>query len=197
MNRAHFLNTMWHHLAVIPEEERKEYMADYEAHFEFGMQNGKTEEDIVFELGDPYELAMELLRERQRSSMTATAEPEYPVYGHASMKEQQARDKRSVRTVFTIIGLVFLNMVMVPLLISAWLAWFSFALAALVCIASPILVGIDALINTFYIAKLSMSSIMVGIGIFLGMGVTAATRGLSSWTKLYIGWNRAVTKGER
>lgn len=48
-------------LLALPERERMEILEEYDAHFEFGKQQGRTEEEIARELGVPEELAMELL----------------------------------------------------------------------------------------------------------------------------------------
>jgi hypothetical protein len=72
MTKAQFLTTLRMKLSVLPPEECNELMEDYESHFAFGLQNGKSEEEIVAELGDPEELAKEALGSRYV--------PERPVY---------------------------------------------------------------------------------------------------------------------
>lgn len=72
MTKAHFMATLRLKLSVLPPEECNELMEDYESHFAFGLQNGKTEEEIVAELGDPEELAKEALGSRYV--------PEQPIY---------------------------------------------------------------------------------------------------------------------
>lgn len=72
MTKAQFMTMLRMKLSMLPPEEYNELMEDYESHFAFGMQNGKTEEEIVAELGDPEELAKEALGSRYI--------PERPVY---------------------------------------------------------------------------------------------------------------------
>lgn len=72
MTKAQFMATLRLKLSVLPPEECNELMEDYESHFAFGLQNGKTEEEIVAELGDPEELAKEALGSRYV--------PEQPIY---------------------------------------------------------------------------------------------------------------------
>ena len=72
MTKAKFMATLRLKLSVLPPEECNELMEDYESHFAFGLQNGKTEEEIVAELGDPEDLAKEALGSRY--------EPEQPIY---------------------------------------------------------------------------------------------------------------------
>ena len=43
----------------MPEKERRDILLDYEEHFNSGLSEGKTEEEIVSELGTPEEVAAE------------------------------------------------------------------------------------------------------------------------------------------
>ncbi|EPY14254.1 hypothetical protein PAAL66ix_03736 [Paenibacillus alvei A6-6i-x] len=64
MNNMHkqlFMLQLKMGLLSLPEAERNEILAEYDAHFEFSKQQGRTEEEIARELGDPEELAAELL----------------------------------------------------------------------------------------------------------------------------------------
>lgn len=64
MHREYFLLKLKYGLMSLPAEDRDEILAEYDAHFEFGKQQGRTEEEIAKELGDPEELAVELLEAR-------------------------------------------------------------------------------------------------------------------------------------
>lgn len=57
MNKMDFMNELSAALQGISEEERVEILYDYEEHFAIGKQNGKSEQEICFELGSPRELA--------------------------------------------------------------------------------------------------------------------------------------------
>lgn len=61
MHKQLFMLQLKMGLLSLPEEERNEILAEYDAHFEFSKQQGRTEEEIARELGDPEELAAELL----------------------------------------------------------------------------------------------------------------------------------------
>lgn len=61
MHKQLFMLQLKMGLLSLPEAERNEILAEYDAHFEFSKQQGRTEEDIARELGDPEELAAELL----------------------------------------------------------------------------------------------------------------------------------------
>jgi uncharacterized membrane protein len=63
MTRALFLAHLKDSLSGMPEEERAEIVADYEAHFADGLAAGRSETDIEASLGDPTRLAKELSAE--------------------------------------------------------------------------------------------------------------------------------------
>lgn len=56
MNKTEFLNIISNGLCDFPEKIRKEILADYEEHFASGTAEGKTESEIINELGDPYKI---------------------------------------------------------------------------------------------------------------------------------------------
>lgn len=60
MNKQHFMTKLRYELLSLPEREREDILQEYDAHFEFGKQQGRTEEEIARELGVPEELAQEL-----------------------------------------------------------------------------------------------------------------------------------------
>ena len=50
MNRQQFMQAMEIHLRPMEPQERAELLADYDQHFELGLQEGRTEEEIAREL---------------------------------------------------------------------------------------------------------------------------------------------------
>lgn len=57
MNRYEFLESLDRMLSSLPYSERKEIMYDYEEHFNEGLKEGKTEEEIIVSLGAPDKIA--------------------------------------------------------------------------------------------------------------------------------------------
>jgi len=53
MNRNEFVSQLQNALGDIPSEAKDEIMYDYREHFEIGLEQGKTEEEICAGLGDP------------------------------------------------------------------------------------------------------------------------------------------------
>ncbi len=76
--------------------ERQEILRDYEEHFRAGKEEGKSEEEIVHSLGDPYELAKEILQD------------------HSLEKEEEESPTSNLfQKIFTILGLGFFNLIFV------------------------------------------------------------------------------------
>lgn len=56
MNKTEFLTIISNGLCDFPEKIRKDILADYEEHFSSGLAEGKTESEIINELGDPHKI---------------------------------------------------------------------------------------------------------------------------------------------
>lgn len=207
MNREQFLAELQAHLSVLPPEECQELMEDYANHFTFGLQSGKTEQEIARELGDPYELAQEALRERTPLnehvywsnpaadpvfSQPSSKAPQPPLSGLPAAKARGA----AAYALMTVPGLVLLNLVVVPLIFSLWAVVVSIAIAAATSILSPVLVGLDyAIGNGFFPAKAYASVVMVGIGILLALGSKPLFNGMRSLSQSYMNWNKRIIRG--
>lgn len=56
MNKKEFLSILANGLKDFPEKELADILFDYQEHFTIGKSNEKTEEEIIDELGNPYEI---------------------------------------------------------------------------------------------------------------------------------------------
>ncbi|WP_160680549.1 DUF1700 domain-containing protein [Clostridium sp. C8-1-8] len=65
MNKHQFLNILSNGLLDFPEKERKDIIYDYEEHFDVGLAQGKSEEDIIRELGDPHTIVSQYRKENK------------------------------------------------------------------------------------------------------------------------------------
>jgi hypothetical protein len=71
MNKKDFMRAMERALNKVPEADHRDILYDYEEHFSIGKENGKTEEQICLELGNPNEIAESYnLRSKQIISKT-------------------------------------------------------------------------------------------------------------------------------
>lgn len=57
MNKNEFLKELASLLSDLPSDERQEILFDYEEHFSIGLEEGKTEEEIIENLGNPSSIA--------------------------------------------------------------------------------------------------------------------------------------------
>lgn len=60
MNREQFCSALREGLSGLPPASVDDLVGDYEAHFEEGVSNGRTEEELAAALGEPRRLAREL-----------------------------------------------------------------------------------------------------------------------------------------
>lgn len=167
-------------LAPLSAVERRELLSEYENHFVFGLQNGRTEEEIVRELGDPAELAKEALGDHYIYTYNASVGAE------------------SSRTIFSIILLFFVNLIMLPLGISFWAVVLSLGLTGVAGILSPLSLPVEIIFNhSFSLSKLFLSISMMGFGILLMIGTYYVSIGLWKITRSYFQWNLATVKGSK
>ncbi|WP_442602197.1 HAAS signaling domain-containing protein [Paenibacillus sp. KN14-4R] len=181
MNKSQFMTILQYHLYAMPIHERKELLAEYDMHFQHGQQNGLSEPEIAYELGDPVELAREALGAQYINPDT--------------IKPAEARVSR---TIFTIIGQFFLNISVTPLLGSLWLVCLSLVLACVSLMTAPVLASLDFVINQYFSAgKLFISIACLGVGI---IAIHYALKLTRLWTQIllqYFKWIGKTIKGER
>lgn len=204
MNKSEFLANLRAHLSVLPPEEQNELLEDYEAHFAFGLESGRTEEDIVLELGDPAELAKEAIGNRYVprehvywfGGAEPAAVPDAPtagVYG----SEAGVRRRSGFTNVMVYIGLFFMNIIAVPLLISFWAVVVSLAASAAAGILSPLLLALEYVWHgDIFTAKIFASVAAVGLGILLAVVTRYVYKGLLRLSAGYLRLNVRMAKGD-
>jgi uncharacterized membrane protein len=180
MNKKQYISILQNHLTSLSAVERNELLTDYESHFTYGMENGKTEEQIAHDLGDPFELVKEILGDR------------------FTIQDPYVNTKKTVsapRNIFIYIGLFFLNIVIVPLLIGLWSGWIGLCAGTLGALLSPLLLIPEYIINhTFSVAKLFASIVGIGLGLWLLIAVMFTFKGLLNMSKSYLKWNMNISR---
>lgn len=181
MTKEQFLTEFSRHLRPLTALEKSDIMQDYEDHFDFGMEEGKTEDEIAASLGSPKQLAREILAEY-----------------HIDKMEASKSTGSIFRAVWSVIGLGFVNLVLVlgpfialiGLLFGGWAIGVSFTL-------SPLLVFINAIFNpgTFEWLDLFMSLALCGLGFFISIGMYYVTLNFKNLTLRYLKYNVSVVKG--
>ncbi|GAK40173.1 DUF1700 domain-containing protein [Paenibacillus urinalis] len=212
MNRRMFMTALERELRLLDEGERMELLSDYEQHFEMGLAEGKTEEDISRELGHPRELALEALGDRYAPPAQEAASPGFTynnAYGAsnnagvpftASMPyvTESRSSHRAFRSLFSAIGMFFLNLIFaLPIFATVWSVWLAVALTSAAGILAPFLALADFMFQEQRViwAEASVSITMLGIGILLSIFSLWAAKKLGMLTRSYVSWNVKVVKG--
>lgn len=181
MNKEQFLTQLEGALKRLPSSEREDIIQDFREHFEVGVSEGKSEEEIAKGLGTPQQIAKEI---------TASF--------HLEQVQETATTGNVLRAVWRVIGLGFFNLVivlgpfiaLVGIVLSGWAVGLS-------GIASPVLYLINVAIypEIFELYQLFISITFAGIGIFVIIGMYYVTRWLSKGFIRYLQFNVRMVKG--
>jgi len=96
LNRVDYLSKLEKLLNHLPKEEKDDILYDYEEHFRFGIESGKSEGDIASSLGSPESIA----KQYRASYMIDIA-------------EKDSSTSNIFRAIFAIVSLGFFNIVFV------------------------------------------------------------------------------------
>lgn len=184
MTKAEFLQTLERELHKLNEHERKEILYDFEEHFAAGFEEGKTEDEIAQELGNPKMIAKEIL---------------------ADYRISQAESEKSVKHMFQAIlatvSLSFFNVMFVLGPVLAVIAFYiSLCGVAIAFVLSPIgwlvsfLIGFGEVhaVHSFFV-----SIFVCGLGLILSVGLYYFGKFLYELLLKYIKFNLRIVKGER
>ena len=182
MNKEQFLRELNDKLKAMPKSERADILADYEEHFQFGAEAGKSDAEIIAGLGRPHQIARELL---------------------ADFRIEQAVKHSSgtnlMRAMLAVGGLGFLNLTFVlgPA-IGVLGTLFGLWAMAIVFVASPVLLLVFAGIGLqgFFWQDFFMSLSYAGFGILLFLLSWKVSLFFKRITIKYLQWNLKIIKGE-
>jgi uncharacterized membrane protein len=180
MNKTEFMNSLDISLGNISFEQKKEIMYDYEEHFSIGIENGKTQEQIAKDLGNPVSIA----KQYRAECMLKNA-------------EINTSTKNIFKAVLAVVGLGFFNLVFIlgPFLGIVGVLIGLFAAAISIVISGAAVLGVSiflpALVNYIpvavslpggvYYSQTAMIFLSIGIG---SMGLLA-TIGVWKLVKLF------------
>lgn len=181
MNKEQFLKSLDKALTKLPTAERNDILRDFEEHFIFGREEGKSDEQIANSLGTPKQIAKELLASYHLEQVQATA-----------------TTGNIIRAVWAVIGLGFFNLVIVlgpftalaAILFGGWTISAGFTL-------SPLLVLVNAIIypSTFTLFDLFTSIALAGLGLLIGIGMFYTSRLFGQGFIRYLNFNVKLVKG--
>ncbi|WP_339167558.1 DUF1700 domain-containing protein [Paenibacillus sp. FSL R5-0341] len=194
MNRQQFMQAMEVHLRPMDQQERAELLSDYDQHFELGLREGRLEEEIARELGQPEEIAKEALGDRYDAHTPGSDAFYAPTYRDM---RSPINSTRATRNFFTAVGLLFLNLILgIPLGLMMWSVWLVIASLSLLVLAP-----VAAVVDFVFLSPLDKAEIFVAIGAF-GVGICFAIaskfvfKAFKRVTLQYIRWNKNTMKGD-
>lgn len=157
MNRNDFLNTLDRSLGNMSAMDKSDILYDYREHFSIGLSEGKTEEEICSELGDPKSIAKQ-----------------YRVDYIVKQADENKSAGNILRAIFAALSLGFFNLVfMLPVfggLIGVLAGLWACAIGLTF---SGIGVFLGTLLQPVFPQLMSIPSINEGILIFASFGLTA------------------------
>ncbi len=192
MTKIQFLETLDKNLKKLNPEERQEILADYNEHFYAGMEDGKSEREIVENLGNPVILAREQLAEL----MANKAETDNNLGNTVSAV--LATFSLSLFNIIFIIGPFF---GLLGGLIGLWAGALSLSLSGIATIGGLIFssfvrdqaLGSGLSIWFFIFASIGISS----LGCLASIGMYHLSRGFLGLTLKYVKLNIGIVKNKR
>lgn len=186
MTKTEFLQQLYNQLMPLMPGERDDIISDFEEHFTAGIENGKTEEQICEELGNPHTCALQYLRQTEikpqpASQVKAEQTPVYtagqpvaqPPYNGEAVKGNPQRNH-------------VLWSIMFALGVMAAIAVYPASIAFMVAFIGLIIASVFA--GTFT-ASIAVGGFLVSIGVlFFAMGLFGFL--FMTWF-LKLSWRRA------
>jgi uncharacterized membrane protein len=184
MVKNEFLDTLEYLLSRVPEQDRKEMLYDYQEHFEIGLANGRSQAELIAELGDPHVIARDLLTDYR--------------IGRA---EKDKTPSNMGRAILAAISLSFFNLIFIigPVagLFGAYVALcaVSFGLTILpLAILGSYFFGYsyESFLVNFFVSLTSFS-----LGVLLSIGMIYVGKFFYNIVLRYIKFNVKVIKGDK
>jgi len=182
MRRNDYLKQLHKHLKHVNDNERQDIINEYDTHFYSGLQEGKSEEQIAEELGNPKQLAREL---------------------NASAAIERAEQSNQVgdvsQAILAVMGLSILNffVILIPFIIILSIV-FTFILTTISFVLSPLALIFKGMVEGFQevlMLDIFVTGTMFGIGLMLFVITYLITKGFYILCVKYLKWNIQVMKG--
>lgn len=181
MNRQQFMSRLERSLKSLNREEREEILRDFGEHFEIGMEQGKSEEEIIASLGNPNQIAKELL-----------------AVHYIEKAESKSSIGNLVKAAYAAVGLGFFNLLIVlgpsialaALVFSGWVVGGKFVISPILSLIDLIQFG-----DHYGVFLLFASLFLSGVGLFILIGMTVVTRWVMKGFARYLSYNVRIVKG--
>lgn len=208
MNKEDFLKTLDAALVNYTWSEKREIMYDYEEHFRIGIENGKTEEELITELGEPEDIAKNY-RTNENYEKAIKNEPLIEQYTseNKNFNENRSTAENVSISVIAALSLLIFNLIFIfgPFmgLLGALMGLFAGAIGAFAGgLALTFGTIFTPFINNFAVLP---SNIPAAASILFGIGTTAfgmlffigdcyIAKYFFKGTVKYIKWNLSIVK---
>lgn len=193
MTKNDYINTLNRHLSGLSEEEKSEILNDIRDHFDNGISNGKTDDEIASALGDPELLARQYKSDYQSSERTEYNKSEKKSdnsngsnTSQSSYNQQQAENsqqssgnngqqtiirpsfyesnKNNIPNVILLIVMIFVIISVVPTIFGFWMAGIGISVAGVIALLSSIVPGLHFL-NPLTQHNLGAASAFISVGL--------------------------------
>lgn len=201
MNKEQFLYKLEGLLQSFSSEERRDILYDYEEHFRIGIEEGKSEENIAKELGNPQYIVDQYNKTEGSRNNTF----ESSTFFHSDVYREAPRTSVA-RSVMVAVALFFLNIaIMGPLFISAFAVILSFFVSSFAILLSSIVLLIAPIVPAlvsipFQVPFLSLLLFSIGLaslGSLFFIGSYYAGKYVYKLTINYCKFNIRLIKGYR
>ncbi|GGE80900.1 HAAS signaling domain-containing protein [Priestia taiwanensis] len=185
MNKEQFLARLEQRLGELPNRERQDILYDYQEHFQAGLEEGKTEQEVIVALGSPESIAREQLLL-------------YGIEGSHTTSSQVHPQRSGLQKTLLTIGLIFLNLIFVLApFVAAFAIYLSLWIISVAFIISPFLALIGEIISEdpFMWFEFFAGVALSGIGIFLFHGMKKISPACGRLVSRYVKANKAIIKG--
>lgn len=191
--KGEFMDALRHYLSDFGNGEREEILYDYEEHFRIGMESGKTEDELIKELGSPKDIAAQYRNADENVITNSKVNSNHSTIGSVGI----------------FIALVFFNLVFV---LGIYLGILG-ALIGMCCAAIGVSVAGIAVSVCIILRPIIPENVVIPSGIpdisvfFVGIGTTALgilfcigmfylVKYFMVVTVKYVKWNIKTIKGE-
>ncbi len=171
MNKQDFISLLRKSLVDMNPEDVQDIIYDYEEHFNIGREEGQSEEDISFKLGNPTAIA----RQYRADYMVRQA-------------EENKSTANIVRAVLAIIGMGLFNLIIVlgPF-ITVTVVLISLIAVALSMVVAGIGIFIAVILHPLLTSTIDVPGFMMGNAQLIAAGLFGAVGIVSSGILLFIG----------
>jgi len=184
MNSVEYIKRLEKGLRKLKPIEREEYLQDYREHFQEGLRQGKTEDQISRDLGNPDKIAKLILAEH-----------------NIRMLDDKPKSRSIFTAIMSIIGLGFFNLIVtLPFFVVLYALVFAVFAIAAAFVTLPVFYYYFPEHVMLPFANLNQELffafgiMLIGIGIFLFSG--KILKGVFKVTVAFLKWNLKVIKGE-